>query len=358
MTDDSLRIHIVGAGLIGTSVGLASKRAGFRVSIEDSEPERMELATALIRGEGHLTQEPEIVIVAVPPGSSAKVIVDSLRRRTKSIVIDVASVKTKVLTEVKALSDDVHRYVPTHPIAGREVGGPANAQGDLFQGRPWVVTPHGTNSADSIETVGHLIRSIGGVVTMLTPEEHDQLFARISHLPQLLSTALSGQMLEVPGDVSLAGQGLRDMTRLAGSDGHLWSQIVVMNKTEISRSFDELKKIIARIDSALVDEDPSELLRIFQEGNEGRKLFAGKHGGKARDYVLFRIVIEDKPGVLADLFKLCGEHGVNVEDLQIEHTPNQETGLITIAVLPDQTNTLSSALSSHNWKFYIEEAGK
>ena len=188
----------------------------------------------------------------------------------------------------------------------------------------------------------------------MTPDEHDRLFARISHLPQLVSTALSAQILDLEGDVTLAGQGLRDMTRLGGSDGVLWSEIAMMNRAEISSSLNELRQILTRIENAIESHDLSLLLSIFSEGNEGRKLFAGKHGGRPRDYVLFRIVVEDKPGVLAELFQLCGDHSVNVEDLQIEHTPNQETGLITLAVLPEQSEMLESVLTGREWKFHLE----
>lgn len=355
MRDDSYRIHIVGAGLIGTSLGLACTSNGYKVSIEDSNKEREALARDLIHATGETHEDPDFIAVAVSPRSTASVIFESLERTSNAIVIDVASIKTKVLSQVQALSGSMYRYLPTHPIAGRELGGPGNAQGDLFEGRPWVVTPHSENTPDVVSKVRELIERVGGIATVMAPEAHDYLFARISHIPQLLSTALSSHMLSVAGDVSLAGQGLRDMTRLAGSDGKLWSEIVAMNKSEISNSFQELRSIISRIEEAIQGNDLSQIERIFLEGNEGRNLFAGKHGGKAREYVFFRIVIEDKPGVLSELFKLCGDHGVNVEDLQIEHTPNQETGLITIAVLPDQRDTLSSVLSDHHWKFYIED---
>lgn len=346
------KVHVIGAGLVGTSIALKLRAMGVSVSVEDSSLQNQALARDLIQSSEVVTA-PRVVFVAVSPLTTAETCARALSRFSDSIVVDVSSIKTKVVAEVLDLSDESRRFVPSHPIAGREVGGPESAQGDLFEGRPWIITPLEGNTPGDIEEVKALIEAMGAVPHRMEPADHDYLFARISHFPQILSTLLSGTLLSAGDGVTLSGQGLRDVTRLANSDPALWSQIIALNATEIKNVISDFQKLLRRLEVAVDSMDISSIVQLFKEGQEGRKLIGGKHGGVARDYSYFRIVIDDRPGVLGQLFALCGEHGVNVEDLDIEHTPNQETGLITIAVAPHQTDIFASALKEHEWRFHI-----
>lgn len=353
----TIKVHVIGAGLLGTSVGLKLKSMGHPVSIEDLAPQNSELAGDLIQNR-EILSDPDVVLVAVAPSDAGRVCGDALGRFPRSIVVDVTSVKAKVIAEVIQLSDDLSRFVPSHPIAGREVGGPESAQGDLFEGRAWIITPLSENTSENLEVVERLVRALGAVAYRMDPEAHDELFAKISHLPQILSTLMASVLVGGGEGVSLAGQGLRDVTRLAESNPNLWSQIILLNGPMIQSVIADFMEKLSKVDAAIIAGDESSLQELFNAGRLGRKLISGKHGGVARDYVLFRIVIEDRPGVLGQLFALCGKHGVNVEDLEIEHTPNQETGLITIAVSPAQADLFSSALSDEAWRFHRNEPAR
>ena len=344
-------VHIIGAGLLGTSIGLKLRSLGTTVSFEDVSSQNAALAMDLVGSESLVT-EPHIVIVAVSPENAGEVVADGLKRYPKSIVVDVTSIKTKVIAQVRTLSAEQDRFIPTHPVAGREVGGPASAQGDLFEGRVWIMTPLPENRGADVQAVEDLILSLGATPHRMDPTTHDQLFARISHFPQILSTLLAGSLLKVEGGVELSGQGLRDMTRLAESDSKLWSQIISLNSEPLLRSIAEFKSLLIELEVALSKMDHESIAEIFRKGQEGRKLISGKHGGKPRNYMLFHIVIDDRPGVLGELFALCGEAGVNVEDLDLEHSPNQETGLITIAIAPEQDEIFASALKDRGWRFH------
>lgn len=352
------RIHVIGAGLIGTSFALACKGAGYTVTIEDVDTSNQALAKDLLF-DNHDSKRVDkrtvnFVIVAVPPSATSKVVAGALKLYPQSIVTDVSSVKTKVINEVKELSDDFSRYVPGHPIAGRQHEGPAAAQADLFSSRPWILTPLENTSQSGLQDLSILLGNLGASVRTMTPDHHDHLFARISHVPQLISTALGGSLVEIGDEVSLSGQGLRDTTRLAESKASLWTEIVSLNSKEILEALKHYREIIMGLENAITKGDMEEVSKQFDLGNRGRLLLSGKHGGKPRDYIFFRIVIDDRPGVLAELFALCGERRVNVEDLDIEHSPNQETGLITLAISPEQEAELSSALEEGSWRFHIQ----
>ena len=347
----AIKVHVIGAGLVGTSVALKLSSIGVDVSVEDSSPQNAELARDLIQNQG-IPTNPDIVLVAVSPDNAGEACSEALSRFLQSIVVDVTSAKAKVIAHVAELSDDLGRFVPSHPIAGREVGGPESAQGDLFEGRAWIITPLKENPSEVLQKVEELIRILGAVPHRMDPRAHDELFAKISHLPQILSTLMASALTDGGEGVALAGQGLRDVTRLAESNPRLWSQIILLNGPEIQRAIEDFRNRLTKLEEAIASKDSHSLEQIFDAGRSGRKLISGKHGGAARDYLYFRIVIEDKPGVLGQLFALCGEHGVNVEDLEIEHTPNQETGLITIAVSPHQAQLFSSVLLQHNWRFH------
>lgn len=358
MTTLPLTIHVVGAGLIGTSIALASKISGHSVTIEDVKPEAEDLARDLLNSSVKSSLAPDVIFVAVSPLAASETVLSQLRLNPESIVVDVTSVKTKVVSDVEGFPDVSSRFFASHPIAGREVSGPSSAQADLFRGRAWIVTPGPSVREQNLAIVEILLKGFGAEVYRMSPERHDYVFARISHLPQILSSLLAGSLVEIGSDVALSGQGLRDLTRLAGSSGELWKEIISLNSTEIQSALDDFRRAIEQLSSAISNDDSQKILDYFQSGNQGRNIFSGKHGGVAREYSVFHIVIEDKPGVLAELFALCGKYGINVEDLSIEHSPNQETGLISLSVSKDQTLPMRNALASSGWKFHVQGVDK
>jgi len=151
--------------------------------------------------------------------------------------------------------------------------------------------------------------------------------------------------------LDLAGSGLRDTTRLAASSSGLWEEIIVANapalKPLLSKTINDLNQLLANID------DGKSVREFFQSGNRGRALIPGKHGGSARDYTFLPVVIEDKAGELARLFEACAIANVNIEDLSIEHSPEQFTGLITLALSEKDAGTLYQYLIENGWKAHL-----
>jgi prephenate dehydrogenase len=345
-------VKIVGSGLIGTSIGLGLALRGSGVTMSDSDSRAQGLAEDLVNSPSNAPID--LVIFATPIGALSSVLNEEFQQNPKSAFIDIGSVKSKVKVEVSSSGLPANRFLPTHPMAGREVGGAESARADLFQGRPWIIDPEGVDS-DVIALASELIESLGGHRIDLDSAEHDRAVALVSHLPQLTSSLLAKQLNG--GDakwLELAGAGLRDTTRIAGSDSKLWREIITANSKALVPLLTNLHNDLAALISSLEDED--HVSSVIASGQEGRARIPGKHGGKAREYTYLPIVIEDKPGQLAALFDECASASVNVEDLAIEHSPGQFTGLITLALSYSDALKLSEHLKSNGWSVHAPRA--
>ena len=341
-------VRIVGSGLIGTSIGLALALKGVGVTMHDLDSRAQGLAEDLIKSPSGAAID--LVIFAVPIGALSSVLESEYKSNPHSAFIDISSVKTKVKAEVSTSSLPINRFLPTHPMAGREVGGAESARADLFQGRPWIIDSEGVDR-DVIEKSTELIELLGGHIIDLDSAEHDKAVALVSHLPQLISSLLAKQLHG--GEerwLDLAGAGLRDTTRIAGSDSKLWREIVTANSPALIPLLRAFQNDLAALIDAIDDENS--VAQLIAEGQKGRSRIPGKHGGKAREYTYLPIVIEDKPGQLAALFDECATAAVNVEDLAIEHSPGQFTGLITLALSESDATTLATHLKSRGWSVH------
>lgn len=341
------QVTIFGAGLIGTSIGLGLARMGCQVTMIDRDPRAQAMAQALVGGVGSNPYEAELVISAVPISAFSEVI-SALEGSTYSgVFLDVSSIKSKPVLEVSTSGLQLGSYLPTHPMAGREVSGAESARADLFEGRPWVIDSTGVLPR-TLEWGVALIESLGAHVVDMPVAEHDQAVALVSHLPQLVASLLAKQLLGKPeGWLALAGGGLRDTTRIAGSDSKLWKEIISANSQAIAPL---LKALATDLEATVAQiEDANFIAGVIDQGQMGRASIPGKHGGKARDYTYLPIVIEDKAGQLAAIFNECAKVSVNIEDLAIEHSPGQQTGLITLALSHSDAITLQSHLLNQGW---------
>jgi prephenate dehydrogenase len=315
----------------------------------DSDPDAQALAIDLIGGVA--VSAPEIVVLALPTSKLPLVIESEFKLNPHSTFMDVGSVKNEVLLYVKTITGLSTRFLPTHPMAGREIGGAASARADLFQGRSWILTPDQDCSSGSKELVLELINQLGATPIELSADAHDAAVARISHLPQIAASLVAKQLTGTPAEwMELSGQGLRDTTRIAGSDENLWKEIIFSNRTEIAELLINLQNDLSKMINSL--DDPSKIVELIAAGRDGKAMIPGKHGGKAREYSYLPIVIDDKPGQLAAIFNECAAMQVNVEDLSIEHSPGQLSALITLSLSAVDAEKLSNHLTSIGWNVH------
>ncbi|AGW42110.1 prephenate dehydrogenase [Leifsonia xyli subsp. cynodontis DSM 46306] len=348
-------VRVVGTGLLGASIGLGLRARGVDVLLADASPAHLRLAADY--GAGRPDDggaEPALVVVAVPPDLVARVVAVELAAHPGAIVTDVASVKVAPLAELERGGADLSRYVGSHPLAGREKGGPSAARADLFVGRPWAVAVRPENPRTAVSLVEALILDLGATPIELGAAEHDAAVALVSHAPQIVSSLMAKRLSgSTDTALGLAGQGVRDVTRIAGSEPELWVQILEANApaiVEILRSYrDDLDRVLVALD----DVDAPGSRRIIAEeiagGNAGVSRLPGKHGQDKR-FASLTVMVEDRPGELARLLHELGELNVNLEDLRLEHSPGAPFGLAEIAVLPEALHRTVNDLTDRGWR--------
>lgn len=348
-------VRIVGAGLLGASVGLGLRAKGVEVIVHDASPTNLSLAVDYGAGRRAAdTDNPALIVVAVPPDLTAEVVAQELSRFPDALVTDVASVKVAPLTELRMVGADVGRYVGSHPMAGRERGGAISARADLFIGRPWVITAHAGIPPAQVAVIEHLALDLGAVPVSMTAEDHDRAVALVSHAPQAISTLLGRRLVDAPErSLALAGQGLRDTTRIAASEPELWVQIMGANSAYIIEVLRDFRTDLDVMITALTDQDEPgarrSLAQILAGGNTGVARLPGKHG-QDRRFAQIVVKIDDRPGELARLLTEIGQLNVNMEDLRLEHSPGAQIGLAEISVLPEVEERLVTELEARGWK--------
>jgi prephenate dehydrogenase len=292
----------------------------------------------------------DLCIIATPSDFIAEVIQIESSRNSQLRVMDISSIKTKPVHDVSRIGFDLSLFAPTHPMAGREVSGPQSARGDLFQGRPWILCLDGVDPELS-QLVRDVVSRCGAIALDRTVGEHDKGVALVSHLPQMVASLLASQLVAGQGsELELSGAGLRDTTRIADSDSGLWAQILAGNSASLKPLLISLQNDLSHVIENL--DDPAAMSQLISNGQKGRAMIPGKHGGQARNYTYLDIVIDDKPGQLAAIIEACAAAKVNIEDLAIEHTPGQQTGLITLAFSPEDSVTVAAHLKKEGWKVH------
>lgn len=357
------RVHVVGAGLIGTSLALALRGRGVDVTLSDPSPTAAALAADL--GAGTLVSDdagdPDLVVVAAPPDVCGAVVTAQLAAHPAAAVTDVASVKSAVLEQVRAGGGDLTRYVGAHPMAGRERSGAIAALADLFEGRPFVVVAHDDSAPWCVELVEQLGREVGGALSRMSAAEHDAAVAAVSHVPQVTASLVAARLRELSVEsVGLAGTGLRDVTRIAASDPALWTQILAGNAPAVRRVVADLVADLERVAGALAalesgGEAPGAravLAGAIADGNAGHARIPGKHGSGPTDYAVVTVIVPDAPGMLAGLFGDIGEEGVNLEEVHIEHGLGREVGVVEVSVLPAVAEGLREVLRRRGWRVH------
>lgn len=348
-------VRIVGAGLLGASIGHALRAKGVDVVLADTSPAQLRLAIDYGAGRSAAEDDsPVLVVVAVPPDVTADVIESELSRFPHAVVTDVASVKLEPLHSLQHRGVDLTRYIGSHPLAGRERGGAISARADLFVGRPWVVCRDADTTATDLALVEALALDVGAMPLEMTPEEHDRSVALTSHVPQVVASLLAGRLATADeGALRLSGQGVRDTTRIAASAPELWVQILGANAGPVVEILDALASDLREVSDALRAPEAPGARRVVAEtirqGNDGVERLPGKHGQNQRFESLV-VMVDDTAGQLGRLFGELGELGVNVEDLRLEHSPGAQFGLAEISVDPAALHGAITGLQERGWR--------
>jgi prephenate dehydrogenase len=278
------RVAVIGVGLIGGSFALALKEAKRCGHVAGAGRSAANLKLALERGAiDSISTDPaaaagdaDLILVSTPVAQFEEILHSiSPNLKPAAIVTDAGSTKRDVVAAARAaLGAKIAQFVPAHPIAGAEHSGAAAANPELFRGRRLVLTPLEENKKQDIETVSKLWTAIGARVSRMTPEEHDQVFAAVSHLPHLLAYALASELSERPNSAQLFGYaagGFRDFTRIASSHPEMWRDICVANRDHLLHELHLFENKLKTIGTMLEAGDAASLEKLFAEARAARE---------------------------------------------------------------------------------------
>ncbi|MGZ8716505.1 MAG: prephenate dehydrogenase/arogenate dehydrogenase family protein [Gaiellaceae bacterium] len=356
-------LAVIGTGLLGTSVGLAARRAGIG-SVQGWDADESTLresagAGAIDRAASSLADAvagADLVVVAVPVGALVATTREVLSVASRdTTVTDVGSTKRGLA----AVEDD--RFVPGHPIAGGHTGGPTRASADLFDAATWLLTPLPTTDPARLDLVELFVIGLGARVVRLGADDHDRLLALTSHLPHALANLLM-RRVAAGGDEALgfAGASLREMTRVAGANPAMWADIFVENGDLIAEALAahriELGDVepealaahrieLGDVERALRDGDRAFFEDWIASSAEARGRMLGyAYQTDARALNRIRIRVPDKPGVLARITQTLGAAGINIEDFELRHVSPDYGGVLVVLVTGAENAELARAL--------------
>jgi prephenate dehydrogenase len=336
------RVAVLGTGLMGTSVSMAAARAGATVSGWDADPATTARAAALggFAPAASLEESVEgadLIVVCTPIPTIAPVVAAALSATRRAIVTDVGSIMDSVSGRVReeAAPEHLHRYVPGHPMGGSERSGPDHASPSVLDGIVWVVSASEVSDPAGVEVLESWIESIGARPIRMRADRHDRLVAFVSHLPQVASTALMSlaatEEADEPEILLLAAGGFRDLTRLAASDPRLWSSILLANRDRIAEAIDLYVDRLRSLREDLLEGRGDAVESTFAQAKEARLRLATKPQVKSGVAVL-QVEAPDRPGALAELTSILADGQVNIEDLQIVHSPEGGRGTVHLTV--------------------------
>jgi prephenate dehydrogenase len=336
------RVAVLGTGLMGTSVAMAAARAGGSVAGWDADSATTARAAALggfslAASLEEAVEGTDLVIVCTPIPTIASVVAAALAATTTTIVTEVGSIMGSVSRHVlaDAAPEDRPRYVPGHPMGGSERSGPEHASPSVLDGIVWVVSPTETSDLGAAQALETWIERLGARPVRMRADRHDRLVAFVSHLPQVASTALMSlaatEEADEPEILLLAAGGFRDLTRLAASDAGLWSSILLANRDQIAEAIDLYVDRLRSLRADVAGSRGDAVRSTFAQAKEARLRLATKPQVKAGVAVL-QVEVPDRPGALAALTAILADGRVNIEDLQIVHSPEGGRGTVHLTV--------------------------
>lgn len=286
-----MRLALVGVGMIGGSVAAALRRAGAveRAVGFDAQPEaarrgvELGVLDAVAASVEEAVREADLVVLGVPVGAMGEVMrAMAGALPAHAIVTDVGSTKRSVIEAArgalaKATGSPIRRFVPGHPIAGRERPGVEHADAELFRSRLYICTPIEETDARARATVEDLWRRIGAKVVTMDPAEHDRVFAAVSHLPHLLAFALVARIASEPDGerkLGFAGAGFRDFTRIAASSPSMWRDVCLANRAALGDELRGYRALLDELQRAVDAGDAAALEATFELASRARRRHA------------------------------------------------------------------------------------
>ena len=334
------RLAIVGTGLIGASVGLAAKRAGVEW-VTGWDPDGEAAAAAARRGAVDVATPTlaaalagaDLAVIAAPVALLAAQVEAALAGTgEETTVTDVGSTKTAVC----AAAANSARFIGGHPMAGGEARGPEHAKAELFEGATWFLTPTAQTAPERYRLVHGFVGDLGATPVAVDPASHDRLVALTSHLPHALANLLVNQAgaTRIEGHEPLAAGGgsLRDMTRVAGSNPRLWTEIFLQNRDAVLETLREHRRLVEQLEAAIGSGDADFLGAWIGEASTNRRRLLAEAFADPGALQRLSVHIPDRPGVFAAITQALGAERINIEDFEMHHYSPERGGELEMIV--------------------------
>jgi prephenate dehydrogenase len=332
------RVAVVGTGLIGASIGLAATARGALVAGWDPDPDALAIAgergaVAPAASLEDALAGAELAVVAAPIGVLPRQVAAVLEAAAEeTTVTDVGSTKASVV----AAAGDSPRFVGGHPISGSETHGPAHAAAGLFEGATWFLTPTAQTDHERHRVVHGFVAELGAIPVAIDPAAHDRLVALTSHLPHVLANVIVNQAgaTRVEGYEPLVSGGgaLRDMTRIAGANPRLWTDVFLENAEAVRESVAEYRRRLEQVEAALASGDAGYIARWIGEASQNRRRMLESAFTDAGALHRLQVHVPDRPGVFAGIAQALGAERINIEDFEFEHISPERGGTMTLLV--------------------------
>jgi prephenate dehydrogenase len=335
-----MRIAVLGVGLIGGSIGLAAREYLEGVEVVGCGRSPDSLRAALERGAissaagsvEEALEGAELCFACAPVG----VLPDQVRSALAAAgpgcaVTDVGSTKQDLLAQVED-----PRFIGGHPVAGAETSGVAHARADLFQGAVWYLTPHSRSEGLLYERLHRFVVDVGARPVAVAPETHDRLVAVFSHLPHVLANVLAsqaaGRLLDHGEALRQVGPSFRDMTRVAGANTQMWSDIYRANRGAIVEEIRDFRRELERVEELL---GAGETAAWNDRARDDRRalLESAEAGGPVHE---LRLTVPNRPGIVAQVAVALGKAGVNILDMALAPAVDMRSGAMTLWIAGDE----------------------
>lgn len=278
------KISIFGVGLIGGSFALALKKAGAvgqvvgvgRSAASLARAKELGIVDVASTSVAEAVTGADLILIAAPVAQTEAILASiEPHLHPGTVVTDAGSTKTDVVEAArKALGGKIAQFVPGHPIAGREQNGPDAAIVDLYIGKKTVITQLPENAEADVALVTHAWQQCGAIIHKLTPQDHDRVFAAVSHLPHLLAYALVDDIARKPHADLLfqyAASGFRDFTRIAGSSPEMWRDISLANHAALLGELDAYMAQLTQLRSLLAERNGKGLEAVYANAQRARQ---------------------------------------------------------------------------------------
>jgi len=360
-------ISILGMGLIGGSLAKSIHRSfpdwkiiGVDTNVQDLSRAKTdgvisEGRTSALRG----VENADIIFICTPLSD----IVKTVRKiipvlKPGSVLTDVGSIKSEIITQLSDILPHHITYIGGHPMAGSEKSGYANSTAHLFENAYYILTPFAETSNTAVQTLSYILKNIGCIPIILSPLDHDKITGLISHLPHIIASGLVNLAQSEEDQHAyvrkLAAGGFKDITRIASSNPHMWTDICMANRGELINLINTYINILDSFRNLLDTQDRERMLRYFEKAKNYRDNIPNRPHPSIISYFDIDIDVEDRPGIIGEIASILGKHSINIKNITILNNREEDHGVLRIS-FPDAKSQARSyeILSSLGYIVYV-----